>query len=287
MEKPGFLEIVKDLLLPPICSICGRESLSPICESCKSKIREIDTDICDYCGRPLSADSYNADCYEVKSTNQPVDSQHPADSFEKVKSCVHVLKGDQGEGINRQEFFGREAKGCSFCRGENFSFFKLRSYSLYKGEMKSIIKKFKYQKIHALGGVLAKFLIEAYNKYYRNEKIDFIDTVPDFLGEACLNHMQILCIEMSKKLGLPFINNIIKIRKTSKQQGLDWSQRKKNLEGAFKVKNCLLVKNRNLLLVDDVWTTGSTLNEISKVLKNSKANKIYLLTIARGVLRDE
>lgn len=263
MERSNFWELIKDLVFPPLCSICGRESLEIICENCQSKIKVLNDKICSYCGKPFSGGN-------------------------EIKEKWNILKGED----DGQSFLAEDHKGCSFCRNEGFNFYRLRSYSLYQGEIKKIIKKFKYNKIYALGEILTKFLVETYDKYYRDEKIDFIDTVPDFLNKdkiaikserANSNHMQTLCQSLSRKIGLPFVNNIIKIRQTCKQQGLDLSQRKNNLAGAFKVKNCLLVSGKNVLLVDDVWTTGSTLNEISKVLKNSKANKIYLLTIARGV----
>ncbi|MHB1348041.1 MAG: ComF family protein, partial [Candidatus Humimicrobiaceae bacterium] len=77
--------------------------------------------------------------------------------------------------------------------------------------------------------------------------------------------------------------NILKIKKTSKQQNLGEYERKVNLEGVFKAADMLRVYKKNILLVDDVWTTGNTLNQITKALKNCGAQKIYLLTIARTI----
>ena len=56
-----------------------------------------------------------------------------------------------------------------------------------------------------------------------------------------------------------------------------------NIEEAFKVKDCLSISGKSLLLVDDVWTTGNTLSEMSRILKNSGAFKVYMLTLARRV----
>ncbi len=139
-----------------------------------------------------------------------------------------------------------------------------------------MIKKYKYKKIYDLKTIIADFLGNTYIKYYKYERIDYIDTVP---GE----HMKILCQALSKLIGIPFIDNILKIRKTLKQRGLDFFQRKSNIEGAFKVRDCLGISGKGVLLVDDVWTTGSTLSEISRILKNSGALKVYLLTLARRV----
>ncbi len=95
--------------------------------------------------------------------------------------------------------------------------------------------------------------------------------------------MKILCQALSKLIKIPFIGNIQCIRKTLKQRELDYFQRKSNIEEAFKVKDCLGISGKSLLLIDDVWTTGNTLNEISRILKNSGVFKVYILTLARRV----
>lgn len=123
---------------------------------------------------------------------------------------------------------------------------------------------------------MAAFLKRTYIRNYGLEKIDYMDTVP---GE----HMESLCKSLSKLIRIPFAGNILKIREILKQQGLNSVQRRSNIREAFKVKNCLQVQGKNLMLVDDVWTTGSTLNEIASVLKKAGAAKIYLLTFARGI----
>ncbi|MBM3702195.1 MAG: ComF family protein, partial [Actinobacteria bacterium] len=144
------------------------------------------------------------------------------------------------------------------------------------GEIKRIIRKYKYNRIYDLKEVIAVFLKQTYIRNYEYEKIDYIDTVPG-------KHMEILCRSLSKLIKIPFADNILRVKKVIKQQGLDFMQRKTNIKEAFKVKNCLMSSGKNLLLVDDVWTTGSTLGEIAGVLKRAGADRIYLLTLARGL----
>jgi len=176
---------------------------------------------------------------------------------------------------------------CLLCKNENYNFYKLRSFSLYKEPIVNLIQKFKYKKYYFLSKLLAGFLKKGYERFFSSEKIEYLDTVPNYTATGQYDkyhksHMQILAEDLSKIIGIPFLNNIIKIRDTSKQQKLDYHQRKINLKDAFKLRNCLISYGKNLLLIDDVWTTGSTLNEISSILKKSKANKIFLLTLARG-----
>jgi competence protein ComFC len=164
---------------------------------------------------------------------------------------------------------------CNLCKNEGFNFFMHRSFTIYRGEIKKIIKKYKYNKIYALKGIIGMLLKRAYERNYKYEKIDYIESVS---GE----HMEILCESFSKLIKIPFAGNIIRIKKVLKQQGLNLMQRKNNIKQAFKVKNCLLYYGKNILVVDDVWTTGSTLMEIADILKKAGADKIYLLTLARG-----
>ena len=72
--------------------------------------------------------------------------------------------------------------------------------------------------------------------------------------------------------------NLVKVVDTIQQEKLSMSKRKENLQKAFDVVDKDAFKNKNVLVVDDVKTTGTTLNRIAKVLKKYKANKVYGLT---------
>jgi predicted amidophosphoribosyltransferase len=164
---------------------------------------------------------------------------------------------------------------CSSCREPGLNFTRHRSYSFYSGNMKRIIKKFKYSKIYGLDDALAGFLHKTYRRYFTHESIDYIETVP---GE----HTKKLAKIFSKIVKIPFKGNIIKIRDTRRQSGLDLGARRINILDAFKLKNCLVYKDKNILILDDVWTTGSTLKEICRIVRRGGAKKVFLLTLARG-----
>jgi predicted amidophosphoribosyltransferase len=167
-------------------------------------------------------------------------------------------------------------KRCSFCKNGDFNFYSHRSFTMYSGEIKKVIKKYKYNKIYDLKEIISTFIMHAYIKYYKNEKIDYLETVPGI-------HMDMICRSLSGLIKIPFAGNILRIKKIARQQGLDFMQRRNNIKGAFKIKNCLLYNSKNVLVIDDVWTTGSTMMEIAGVLKRAGADKIYLLTLARGI----
>ena len=97
------------------------------------------------------------------------------------------------------------------------------------------------------------------------------------------NQSYLIAKEIAKSvLNIKCDNNILmKEKDIIEQSKLNREQRKENIIGAYKILNCNSIKNKNIILIDDIYTTGSTVNECSKVLKEAGANKIAVLTIAK------
>lgn len=182
--------------------------------------------------------------------------------------CGRLLPGQNDNG-------GQKKNICNFCRTEDYNFTAHRSFALYGGNMKKIIKKFKYKKIYNLKDVLIGFLSDTYKEYFKDKSIDYIDTVP---GE----HTEILAEGFAARYGIPFKQNIIKIRKTHRQGRLGLKERKVNILDCFKLRDCLIYRGKNILVIDDVWTSGSTLKEICRIIGSGGPKKMFLLTLARG-----
>jgi len=163
---------------------------------------------------------------------------------------------------------------CSACREGSFHFTSHRSYSLYTGNMKKVIREFKYKRIYGLKDILTGFLSHVYDRYFYGKEIDLIDTVP---GE----HMDILAGSFSNDKKIAFAANIMRIRDPERQGNLGFWERKTNILDCYKLRDCLAWEGKNILLIDDVWTTGSTLNEICLMARRAGAKNIYLLTLAR------
>ena len=165
---------------------------------------------------------------------------------------------------------------CGLCRSEGYGFTAHRSFALYSGNMKEVIRKYKYKKVFGLGLVLAGFLSEVYEKHFAGKDIDYVDTVP---GE----HTELLAASFSNSHRIPFAANIIRIRDPERQGGMGLAERKVNILDCFKLRDCLAYKGKNVLVIDDVWTTGSTLREICRAVSSGGARGIYLLTLARRI----
>ncbi|MDP2966932.1 MAG: ComF family protein [bacterium] len=97
------------------------------------------------------------------------------------------------------------------------------------------------------------------------------------------NQAEELSKELAKFLKIPLIpNSLTKIKETFPQIKLSDQERKENVRGVFLIKDRELIKNKNILLVDDVYTTGATMEECAMVLKKAGAKKIIGVVVARG-----
>ena len=123
-------------------------------------------------------------------------------------------------------------------------------------------------------------------QYYRLplEAFDLVVPVPlssTRLRERGYNQSQLLAQELVKSLGLPLeFNNVIRTRNTQFQARLSEKERWTNIEGAFKIKHPKKFDGKNVLIVDDLLTTGATASEIARILKESGAQKVGVLTLA-------
>ncbi len=118
------------------------------------------------------------------------------------------------------------------------------------------------------------------------KNIDYISYVPMHKSKPKLrgfNQNFLLAKGLSKKLNIPLGKNILlKIKDTKSQSSLNKRDRLLNLKDAFEVSNKAEIKSKNILLIDDIFTTGSTVSECARCLKTAGANKVYVLTVASG-----
>ena len=94
------------------------------------------------------------------------------------------------------------------------------------------------------------------------------------------NQSKVLAEMLSKKVKIDLIDCLVKTKETERQAKLDRNQRMKNLEGVFRVTSRKLIKEKSVLIIDDVATTGATSENIAKILKRAGASKVFLLTVA-------
>ncbi|MBR2141088.1 MAG: ComF family protein [Rickettsiales bacterium] len=181
---------------------------------------------------------------------------------------------------------------CADCINKKYYFDRVFSVFVYNRVIAKAIFRFKFNRKTFLSKFFAKFLNNKLKEC--NEKIDFIVPIPMNvmkLRNRGYNQAVLLAKDLSKMVKIPCIYDlIIKTKNTKAQSSLSHKERKFNLKLAFKLNEKYkdIVKNKNILIVDDVFTTGSTANECSKILKKSGAvGRIFVLTIAKTVHRQK
>ncbi|MGK9476108.1 ComF family protein [Melioribacter sp. OK-6-Me] len=161
-----------------------------------------------------------------------------------------------------------------------------RTLYLFEKEMpvQSLIHNLKYNGIFRIGIYLGKTMGEEYKNIFMNEwHIDSIVPVPLYhskQAERGYNQSYYIAKGIKSATGINVSKVLKRIRYTQSQTELTLSERMLNVKGAFKIKRFKKVTGKSLLLVDDVITTGSTVNECASVLLEAGANKVYATSIA-------
>lgn len=117
------------------------------------------------------------------------------------------------------------------------------------------------------------------------EKYDTIIPVPiskKRLRERGYNQSLLIAREIAKRTNLKLLNNcLIKTKNIIEQSKLNKEERIENIKNAYEIKNKQLLENKKILLIDDIYTTGSTVNECSKIIRQAKPNKIGVFVLAK------
>ena len=189
--------------------------------------------------------------------------------------------------------FGAETTSshlCGDCLGSVHLFDRARAAGFYQGLIREVIHRFKYGGKTFLVRPLTRMLIGPGKELTRLHRIDTIVPVPLHyrrLRQRGFNQASLLARRLGSLLQLPVdYSNLKRTRWTEPQIGLSRKQRADNVKGAFSLKSPEKVEDKGVLLVDDVLTTGETVDQCVKVLKkNGGAREVVVLTVARTVAR--
>jgi competence protein ComFC len=177
---------------------------------------------------------------------------------------------------------------CEDCQFQPPPFTSMRSWSVYSGSLQQAIHAFKYKRNLALARTLAKPIVEMVKK--SDWEIDLVVPVPLSLSRYIsrgYNQAALLSWELATQLNIQHSTSVLKrIKNTSRQIEMDVNKRFTNLLDAF-YANPATLKKRNVLIIDDVITTGSTMQNCTRALLNAGAEKIYCVSVARAILRHE
>ena len=162
----------------------------------------------------------------------------------------------------------------------------ISSYGYYGGVLKQLILNLKYKKDFSAGDILSDLLSDYIkdNIEYDNYVLSYIPLPKKSMKKRGFNQCEYIAKKVSEKLNIGVIEILIKYKDTSEQKTLNKHERSNNVKGAFKIKNGTNISSYNIILIDDVITTGSTMMEAYKILQENSAKSIKLLTLAKSTI---
>lgn len=173
---------------------------------------------------------------------------------------------------------------CDECKSGAHYFYKNVSVFRYTSEFIDVIHRFKYNKGRYLAKPFAEFMAKRIEE--EDFPVDFIIPIPlhpEKEEERGYNQSLLLARYIGRILNIPVLDNaLVRDIYTVSQTKLKKEKRRENVCGAFSVKNRLAIDSKIILLIDDILTTGSTMDECSRVLLDNGARRVYSATLATG-----
>ncbi len=180
-----------------------------------------------------------------------------------------------------------ENRICKDCQKEKRYFKRIYSMGLYQGVLRETILLLKYQRLKALISPLGKLLLRYCQENLKMDDFDLILPVPLFRSkkkEREFNQAEAFARIIAKHYSLPLSQgNLLRIRDTRGMSNLNPEERRRNIKDAFLVSKKEEIKNKRILLIDDICTTTTTVAECSKILFTAEAREITVLTLARTI----
>lgn len=162
-----------------------------------------------------------------------------------------------------------------------------RAAGTYEGALREMIHRWKYGERTYLTTFFGEKLAEVFFRYWNSQSFDLILPVPlhsQRLRERGFNQALLLAKELSRRTRIPCSKRLLRKRfPTAPQVDLSGQEREKGVRRSFHVPNPEQIEGRSILLVDDVYTTGATVNECSKVLLRAGAEQVAVLTLAHAI----
>ena len=199
-----------------------------------------------------------------------------------IKGAVCMHCGRPFGDINPREF-------CYECVKKGYdkrsNIVQIKSLFRYKGVIKNAMYRFKYSNKREYASYFAQVAVQEYGAWFRQIGVDVIVPVPMYpKKQRKRGYNQAACFakELSHLLDVPTDTNLVKrIVDTTPQKNLDAKERKNNLKNAFQIIK-YVVQYRCVLVVDDIYTTGSTAEAVAHELIKQGTRRVYLLTICTG-----
>ncbi len=187
---------------------------------------------------------------------------------------------------------GREASDCGYCRQKALSFDGVAALWAYRDRVCEAVVGAKYPHRAALGDALGRRLAAVIEEDFSDQMPDAVTFIPAYLTRRMSRGgtgTAVIASAVARQIGRPCRALLRANRPIAKQAWLDDQERKRNVQGAFSAKRRYAFsrspepRNRHILVIDDVLTTGATANEVAEVLLATGANRVSLAVVARAI----
>ncbi len=174
---------------------------------------------------------------------------------------------------------------CYDCSRNKRAFAQGRALWVYRGVVRDSLYRFKYQNRREYAEYYSAELVRVYGGWIKERGIQAVVPIPlsgKRRRQRGFNQAELVARKVAKRMNLPVYGRLlIRTRDTKAQKELNDQERKNNLKRAFKTRKNKVQLN-HILLIDDIYTTGSTMNEAAKELKRAGAEQVYCLSISIG-----
>ena len=253
---------------PADCRICNAPLLEisriPVCQACISAIHPLQGTYCAVCGQDLHLpwhDDAHSDAADTASE-----------------------KPDKNDAR------------CLLCQRTDPPYERAVAYGSYDGPLRDLIHLLKFQQVRPTSNVLGRMLAQTISALESTMPVGKIVVVPVPLysrkrAQRGFNQAEAIASSALQKLNRPerfALCTSILLRRldTASQIGLTRHQRRENLRGAFEVRDPTRIAKRDILLIDDVFTTGATASECARVLLRAGAARVWVATVVRTLTLD-
>jgi ComF family protein len=173
---------------------------------------------------------------------------------------------------------------CGDCIQQMPPYAGARSFGHYSAELSRVIQEFKFGGRQNLVGLLAPLLADAFFDAWGRDEFDLVVPVPlhpKRKRDRGYNQAELLAVSLARLLAIPYCKALLRIRSTQPQVGLTDSQRLENVRKAFSCYRPKRISKQRILLIDDVMTTGATVESAAQALLDAGAWRVSVLTVAR------
>jgi competence protein ComFC len=244
---------------PAGCRLCERlltrASRVPICDECLTSFAALPLEVCEICGSPVAA-----------LFSAPVSDRGAPES----------VSPDAGH---------TDLASCIACQGRTYAFERVRSYAAYEGRLIHAVILLKFERIEPLASWFATRLAEVAKR--DDLAADVVVSVPlhrQRERERGYNQADLIARPLARRLRLPYRPVLLMRTKPRPDKHiLSLSERWESVRGAFATRQGSQIDNLRVLLVDDVMTTGATLDACAKAVRRAGAKSVIGLTVARAV----